>query len=142
MLTFHCGPGLYPHPVSYRVCGSDGQWSPMRADHRLVLQATCKSTPMILQSKFLHKINPHSYFSSSSVLFLFFFNGSDVMCPAQLQLDHGDFWPRDQWFRVGATQSFSCHEGFTLSGSAQRNCTISGKWTGTTPICDNHGETC
>lgn len=62
------------------------------------------------------------------------------MCPAQLQLDHGDIWPRDQWFRAGATQSFSCHEGFTLSGSAQRNCTITGTWTGKTPVCDNHGE--
>lgn len=62
------------------------------------------------------------------------------MCPAQVQLDHGDIWPRDQWFRAGATQSFSCHEGFTLSGSAQRNCTISGTWTGKTPVCDNHGE--
>lgn len=62
----------------------------------------------------------------------------DVLCPAQLQLDHGDFWPLDQWFRVGMTQSFSCQEGFTLYGSAQRNCTPSGEWTGATPVCYNH----
>ncbi|XP_041796943.1 complement C2 [Chelmon rostratus] len=66
----------------------------------------------------------------------------DMLCPAQIQLDHGDFWPRDQWFRVGVTQSFSCHEGFTLYGSAQRNCTLSGTWTGTTPVCDNHADDC
>uniref|UniRef100_A0A8C9ZPJ9 C3/C5 convertase n=1 Tax=Sander lucioperca TaxID=283035 RepID=A0A8C9ZPJ9_SANLU len=66
----------------------------------------------------------------------------DVLCPAQLQLDHGDFWPRDQWSRVGTTQSFSCQEGFTLYGSAQRNCTFSGEWTGTTPVCDNHADDC
>lgn len=70
----------------------------------------------------------------------FVFNSLDIMCPAQLQLDHGDIWPRDQWFHAGATQSFSCHEGFTLSGSAQRNCTIFGTWTGKPPVCDNHGE--
>nr|AIA08677.1 complement factor B/C2 [Miichthys miiuy] len=66
----------------------------------------------------------------------------DVLCPAQLQLDHGDFWPREQWLRVGETQSFSCQEGFTLYGSAQRNCTVSGGWTGTTPVCDNHADDC
>ncbi|XP_070761470.1 complement C2 [Enoplosus armatus] len=66
----------------------------------------------------------------------------DVLCPAQLQLDNGDFWPRDQWLRIGMTQSFSCWEGFTLYGSAQRNCTLSGDWTGTTPVCDNHADDC
>ncbi|KAM8769439.1 complement factor B [Acanthopagrus schlegelii] len=66
----------------------------------------------------------------------------DVLCPAQLQLDNGDFWPRDQWLRVGETQSFSCQEGFTLYGSAQRNCTLSGEWMGTTPVCDNHADDC
>uniref|UniRef100_A0A673BHI3 C3/C5 convertase n=1 Tax=Sphaeramia orbicularis TaxID=375764 RepID=A0A673BHI3_9TELE len=66
----------------------------------------------------------------------------DVLCPGQLQLDHGDLWPRDQWFKVGSVQSFSCEEGFTLHGSAQRNCTLSGEWTGTIPVCDNHDGDC
>ncbi|KAM9853527.1 complement C2 [Aulostomus maculatus] len=108
VLTYHCGPGKYPFPLSYRLCGADGEWSPMRSTYGRVLRATCK----------------------------------DVVCPGQLQLDHGDFWPRDQWFGVGTTQSFSCQDGFTLYGSAQRNCTLSGEWTGTTPICDNHAEDC
>ncbi|XP_042342151.1 complement C2 [Plectropomus leopardus] len=109
VLTYHCGSGQYPYPVSYRLCDADGEWSPMRLTNgRLVSRATCK----------------------------------DVLCPAQLQLDHGDFWPRDQWSRVGEMQSFSCQEGFTLYGSAQRNCTDSGEWTGTTPVCDNHADDC
>ncbi|XP_074497464.1 complement C2 [Sebastes fasciatus] len=109
MLTYHCGPGRYPSPVSYRLCSADGEWSLMRlSSGRQVSRATCK----------------------------------DVLCPAQLQLDHGDYWPRDQWFRDGTTQSFSCQEGFTLYGSAQRNCTLSGEWTGTTPVCDNHADDC
>ncbi|XP_029026251.1 complement C2 [Betta splendens] len=109
VLTYHCGPGKYPFPVSYRVCGADGDWSPMRSSSgRRLSGATCK----------------------------------DVLCPAQLQLDNGDFWPMDQWFGVGVTQSFSCRHGFTLYGSAARNCTPSGDWTGTTPVCDNHAGEC
>uniref|UniRef100_A0A3Q3MAI4 C3/C5 convertase n=1 Tax=Mastacembelus armatus TaxID=205130 RepID=A0A3Q3MAI4_9TELE len=109
VLTYHCGPGQYPYPVSSRLCGADGDWAPMRLPNgRSVSRATCK----------------------------------DVLCSAQLQLDHGEFWPRDQWFHVGVTQSFSCQEGFTLFGSAQRNCTLSGEWTGSTPVCDNHADDC
>ncbi|XP_031716667.1 complement C2 [Anarrhichthys ocellatus] len=109
VLTYHCGAGRYPFPVSYRLCSADGEWSLMRSTGgRQVSRATCK----------------------------------DVLCPAQLQLDHGDLWPRDQWSRVGSTQSFSCQDGFTLYGSAQRNCTHSGEWTGTTPVCDNHADDC
>ncbi|XP_008424315.1 complement C2 [Poecilia reticulata] len=105
VMTYHCDPGKFPHPVSDRICGADGEWSPMRLPSgRLVSRPTCK----------------------------------DMMCPGQLQLDNGDFWPRDQWFPVGMTQSFSCHSGFSLHGSEQRNCTLSGEWTGTTPICRNH----
>ncbi|XP_051252628.1 complement C2 [Dicentrarchus labrax] len=109
VLTYHCSPGQHPSPVSFRLCGDDGEWSAMRLSNgRPVSRATCK----------------------------------DVLCPAQIQLDHGDLWPRDQWLRVGETQSFSCQEGFTLYGSAQRNCTLSGEWTGTTPVCDNHADDC
>ncbi|KAM4741959.1 complement C2 [Anableps anableps] len=109
VMTYHCEPGKFPHPVSYRTCGADGDWSPMRLPSgRLVSQASCK----------------------------------DMLCPGQLQLDNGDFWPRNQWFRVGMMQSFSCQEGFSLYGSEQRNCTPSGDWTGATPICDDHANDC
>ncbi|KAG7470817.1 hypothetical protein MATL_G00117700 [Megalops atlanticus] len=66
----------------------------------------------------------------------------EVLCPAQLQLDNGEFWPREQWFRSGETQEFSCQDGFTLYGSAVRNCTPWGEWTGTTPVCDDQVDDC
>nr|BAA34707.1 complement factor B/C2B [Cyprinus carpio] len=66
----------------------------------------------------------------------------EILCPAQLQLDNGQFWPRRQWFKIGEKQTFSCHEGFVLTGSAERNCTQWGGWTGTTPVCDNQSEDC
>ncbi|MEQ2257683.1 hypothetical protein ILYODFUR_037275 [Ilyodon furcidens] len=107
VMTYHCDPGKFPFPVSYRVCSADGDWSPLRLPSgRPVSRPICK----------------------------------DMLCPGQLQLDNGEFWPRNQWFQVGTTQSFSCQEGFSLYGSAQRNCTLSGEWTGATPICDDHGE--
>lgn len=139
MLTYHCGPGRYPYPVSRRLCG-DGEWSPMRlTSGRQVSRASCKGDP--LDGDALSVIGRPTH-KEPCVYNLNFFSPfpSDVLCPAQIQLDHGDFWPRNQWFRVGATQSFSCQEGFTLYGSDQRNCTLSGEWTGTTPVCDNHGE--
>ncbi|KAJ8280236.1 hypothetical protein GJAV_G00052170 [Gymnothorax javanicus] len=66
----------------------------------------------------------------------------EIQCPAQLQLDNGDLWPRRRWFRPGELQEFSCHEGFTLRGSAVRNCTIWGVWNGSTPVCDDQADDC
>ncbi|KAG7321804.1 hypothetical protein KOW79_014662 [Hemibagrus wyckioides] len=66
----------------------------------------------------------------------------DILCPAHLQLDNGQFWPRKQWFKIGEEQEFSCREGFTLSGSAMRNCTEWGHWTGTLPICMDETDGC
>lgn len=62
-----------------------------------------------------------------------------MLCPAQVQLDNGHFWPRDEWIRVGGAQTFSCQEGFILHGSEERNCTITGEWTGSTPVCRVYG---
>ena len=45
-LTYHCEQGQYPSPVSYRLCGMDGEWSSMRlASGRKVSQASCKGKP-------------------------------------------------------------------------------------------------
>lgn len=141
VLTYHCSPTQYPYPVSYRLC-SAGQWTAMRlANGRQVSQATCKGNALLVVRDAFNVIQFHPIpplilpplLPISPPL-------PDVLCPAQLQLDHGDIRPRVQWSRVGETQSFFCQDGFTLYGSAQRNCTLSGTWTGSTPVCDNHGK--
>ncbi|XP_053502460.1 complement factor B [Ictalurus furcatus] len=66
----------------------------------------------------------------------------DILCPAQLQLDNGQFWPKKQWFKIGEEQEFSCREGLTLLGSAKRNCTEWGHWTGTLPVCIDETDGC
>lgn len=43
VLSYHCSPGQYPDPVSYRLCSADGNWTPMRSTSgRRVTQATCR----------------------------------------------------------------------------------------------------
>uniref|UniRef100_A0AAY4CA40 C3/C5 convertase n=1 Tax=Denticeps clupeoides TaxID=299321 RepID=A0AAY4CA40_9TELE len=104
-LTYECQDNYYPYPVRTRVCGSDGNWTPMRlASGRPTSRATCK----------------------------------EILCPAQIQLDHGELLPRKQWFKVGENQTFSCSVGFVLKGSTLRTCTQLGHWTGETPVsCNN-----
>lgn len=150
VLTFHCDPGKYPFPVSDRVCGPDGEWSPMRlANGKQVQHATCKGNEgndVDDAFSIVCNVRPLWGFSQSRTLVFHLIlpllpaSSLDVLCPAQLQLDNGDFWPRDQWLGVGKNQTFSCLDGFTLYGSAERICTASGSWTGTPPVCDNHGE--
>ena len=41
---------------------------------------------------------------------------------------------------VGGNLSFECEDGFTLRGSAVRQCRPNGMWDGETAVCDNGGE--
>ncbi|XP_063061279.1 complement C2 [Engraulis encrasicolus] len=66
----------------------------------------------------------------------------EIQCPAQLQLANGDMSPRQQWFKVGENQTFSCHSGFSLRGAAERTCTEWGGWTGETPTCEDEADDC
>ncbi|KAF5897730.1 complement factor B-like [Clarias magur] len=66
----------------------------------------------------------------------------DILCPAHFQLDNGQLWPRKQWFKIGEEQEFSCREGLELLGSAKRNCTESGHWTGNLPVCVEKSDGC
>ncbi|KAL2096605.1 hypothetical protein ACEWY4_008753 [Coilia grayii] len=109
VLTYTCPVNYTPYPVSQRVCGPDGEWTPMRQPGgRMMSRAVCK----------------------------------EILCPAQLQLDNGEISPRQQWFKVGEKQTFSCHSGFNLLGSADRTCTAWGGWTGETPTCEDDANDC
>lgn len=56
VLSYHCSPGQYPHPVRYRLCGADGDWSPMRsASGRPVSQATCRGDVLAGNFSYMHK---------------------------------------------------------------------------------------
>ncbi|XP_039624678.1 complement factor B isoform X2 [Polypterus senegalus] len=65
-----------------------------------------------------------------------------ITCPPQLEFENGDFQPHKGSFQEGETLHFMCHSGYTLRGSPVRNCTADGKWTGTTPICDDGTSDC
>lgn len=50
------------------------------------------------------------------------------------------FTPRLGSHPVGSNLSFQCEDGFTLRGSAVRQCRPNGMWDGETAVCDNGGE--
>ena len=109
VLTYHCSHGYDPFPVRQRLCDADGDWSVMiSANGRPVSRATCKGKSWIAvgQGRCLSYILSCLPESGCALPPL------EKLCPAQLQVENGDFWPRDQWFRPGTMQSFSCNGGF------------------------------
>ena len=50
------------------------------------------------------------------------------------------YTPRLGSHPVGGNLSFECEDGFTLRGSAVRQCRPNGMWDGETAVCDNGGE--
>ncbi|KAK6470062.1 complement factor B [Huso huso] len=66
----------------------------------------------------------------------------ELRCPPQLSFENGLFFPRQASFAPGETLHFECQTGSTLRGSAIRNCTHRGTWTGHTPVCEDGVNDC
>ncbi|CAK7311286.1 Complement C2 [Vulpes lagopus] len=65
-----------------------------------------------------------------------------VRCPAPVSFENGMFTPRLGSHPVGGNLSFQCEDGFTLRGSAVRQCRPNGMWDGETAVCDNGAGHC
>ncbi|ELW61880.1 complement C2 [Tupaia chinensis] len=65
-----------------------------------------------------------------------------VRCPAPGSLENGMYSPRLVAHSVGSNVSFECEDGFTLRGSAVRQCRPNGLWDGETAVCDNGAGHC
>lgn len=61
----------------------------------------------------------------------------EIRCPSQVTFENGQFHPRKDFFRIGETLHFECHDGNVLRGSPVRTCMKNGKWNGTTAICED-----
>lgn len=57
-----------------------------------------------------------------------------------MSFENGVYTPRLGSYPVGGNLSFECDDGFTLRGSAVRQCRPNGMWDGETAVCDNGGE--
>ncbi|XP_043306415.1 complement C2 isoform X1 [Cervus elaphus] len=65
-----------------------------------------------------------------------------VRCPAPVSFENGVYTPRLGSHPVGGNLSFECEDGFTLRGSAVRQCRPNGMWDGETAVCDNGASHC
>ena len=73
-----------------------------------------------------------SFLLSSLPLFLTVLE--DVMCPPLASPVNGSVENDNQ--SVGAEASYSCSEGFSLSGPQTRTCQPNGAWSGDEPTCE------
>ncbi|XP_023397136.1 complement factor B isoform X2 [Loxodonta africana] len=65
-----------------------------------------------------------------------------IRCPRPQDFENGEFWPRAAYYNLSDQISFQCYDGYTLRGSANRTCQVTGRWSGQTTICDNGAGYC
>ncbi|XP_061154620.1 complement factor B-like [Syngnathus typhle] len=66
-----------------------------------------------------------------------------VECPNPMVLMHGSVYPPQEKYLVYNETTYECYHGYTLRGSARRECLPNGKWSGSTPICSrDSGSDC
>ncbi|KAM7374337.1 hypothetical protein PAMP_007003 [Pampus punctatissimus] len=65
-----------------------------------------------------------------------------VECPDPNVLEYGTVIPPQEKYFVSNKTTIECYSGYTLRGSAVRDCLPNGKWSGSTPICSRDAATC
>ncbi|XP_036104526.1 complement factor B [Molossus molossus] len=65
-----------------------------------------------------------------------------IRCPRPQNFENGEYWPRAPYYNLSDEISFHCYDGYTLRGSANRSCQVTGRWDGQTAICDNGAGYC
>ncbi|XP_069491107.1 complement C2-like [Ambystoma mexicanum] len=66
----------------------------------------------------------------------------EMLCPKPLEFEFGEQVSSTQVYTIKSTVQFTCYDGYSLRGSAERTCMPNGKWSGTTAICDNKASHC
>uniref|UniRef100_A0A8C3YP08 Complement factor B n=1 Tax=Catagonus wagneri TaxID=51154 RepID=A0A8C3YP08_9CETA len=65
-----------------------------------------------------------------------------IHCPRPQDFENGDYWPRAAYYNLSDEIYFRCYDGYTLRGSANRTCQVTGRWDGQTAICDDGAGYC
>ncbi|XP_004711774.1 complement factor B [Echinops telfairi] len=65
-----------------------------------------------------------------------------IRCPRPQAFENGEFWPRAPYYNLSDEITFQCYDGYSLKGSANRTCQVTGRWSGQTAICDNGAGYC
>ncbi|XP_067420017.1 complement factor B-like [Emydura macquarii macquarii] len=164
VLEYHCPPNSRAHPVSWRVCQSDGTWSPLRnafgsAQRPSCINYTCPGNiifengwhqPRRIKYNVGDTINfqcepGHRIFGSASRTCLANgeWSGRTAVCDPKESLCP---WPgipiggrrQGHVFEPGKAVTFTCLQGLVLRGSPRRVCQSSGQWSGEEPRCEGH----
>ncbi|MCA9532348.1 MAG: hypothetical protein KC593_01670 [Myxococcales bacterium] len=151
MATYRCNPGFQLQGLATRTCGGMGTWSGVAPTCVAItcpnlgvaapLQASTSSTAWGAMVTFTCD-NGYTL-SGSPTATTCGDNGwapaglpscDIVACPALTNPTNGNV--DDGTATFGATANYICDGGYTLTGSATRQCQASGAWTGSAPTCD------
>ncbi|KAK7100185.1 sushi, von Willebrand factor type A, EGF and pentraxin domain-containing protein 1-like isoform X2 [Littorina saxatilis] len=149
-IQYECNTGYTLLGVSQRECSADGEW----ADEAPVCQlVSCPQPENILNGAVIG-----TDFTYGSSIEYVCDRGYTLIGFSQRQCIENGEWdvgapscqivscppPGDilngvvvlTEFTYGSSVTYSCHEGYTLVGSSQRECLESGEWAGEGPVCE------
>ncbi|XP_067824011.1 complement factor B-like [Heptranchias perlo] len=67
---------------------------------------------------------------------------NEMTCLAPKHFEFGSFAPVENTYKVKASVTFQCFDGYQLIGSATRTCLANGHWSGTLPRCNSEDTFC
>ncbi len=109
---YNCDSGYILNGDFIRICGSDGVWSGS--------QSTCQR--MYYNINQLTEHNLYTLFIA-------------IDCGALTNSANGQV-NTSSGTTFGSTATYSCSNGYTLSGSLSRSCEANGTWSGSEPACE------
>ncbi|XP_074872953.1 LOW QUALITY PROTEIN: transmembrane protease serine 9-like [Carettochelys insculpta] len=164
LLTYSCPPGRYPHPARTRLCRTSGHWAWLPAPPgpgTAHSQPRCRVIRCPAQLAFENgSFQPRQReYPVGSELRFECLDGYVLRGPARRVCQGSGHWDGDtptcddgaahcpnpgvppgavktgSRYRLGDQVSYRCQQGLALVGSARRECTEAGEWSGAEPSC-------
>nr|XP_033799836.1 complement C2-like isoform X2 [Geotrypetes seraphini] len=163
VLKYVCPENTRPHPVAWRVCLSNGMWSPLRNTYfEMAKTASCMpymcvgsinlENGHVYPRKKMYRVGDIIHFECEEGYGMFGspnrtclpngeWSGSITIC------DKGEnFCPnpgiplggyrQGRLFEEGKVVRYSCFQNLVLRGSSSRTCKTDGQWSGKEPRCE------
>ncbi|XP_055886163.1 sushi, von Willebrand factor type A, EGF and pentraxin domain-containing protein 1-like [Biomphalaria glabrata] len=152
VMTLYCDEGYQLVGSPDRVCQSNGTWSgsvphcikiscgePPAIHHAIIVQKSDNLFEAVVKYSCVEGYSS-SGLDTTTCLFnktwsFIDFACNIISCPIILPTDVPNSNLEASTFTFGSTVSFSCIEGFNMSGASNVTCTSLGKWSSTLPEC-------